>query len=143
MLRFAFYRALRGLAYAENGISDAPVSRVDPESFAANLAELNAACEADEARLVLIEPALQKGDGQGRRVSRYRRELHRFSEEHTVPLVSVPRLIEAPDATFFLDNFHPNEKGHALLADALFETLTREKLLPEAVRPVSTRTDAP
>ena len=49
----------------------------------------------------------------------YRQALEATARERRIPLVSVPLLTTTPDPELFLDAFHPNRRGHILLALAL------------------------
>lgn len=82
-------------------------------------------CRRLNATLVLVTFAHVLAGWDGRAVDYYNQLLRDFAAREGWPLVDFARLVaqQLDPASFFWDDHHPNEKGAALLADALFETL--------------------
>jgi lysophospholipase L1-like esterase len=127
------YEAVRGAPPGERPWMANPNALVrvpDPDREAA-LAELLAATRRAGARLVLLHPAYP--------VSVPHRCLQtRFAREHGVPLLEIEDVLARAAAAdgvsrgdFFVpdDDYHPNERGHAVIARAVADFLQANGLL--------------
>jgi hypothetical protein len=78
-------------------------------------------------------------------IPRYRQALEAVARERHIPLVTAPILTErstTPNYELFIDKFHPNREGHALLARAVHEFLRDRGYLPEVGKPPIAASDA-
>jgi lysophospholipase L1-like esterase len=138
--RFRLYRLLRSwFVPAPRTLPSgrAPVARVSPAEYAANLRALADLSERAGATIIFLAPPFQLPTQHpyGPRwftlahpLARYRRQMELVGAEVGAELVRVPDLTEesAPEnARFFLDAAHPNADGHALVADSLVAVLGR------------------
>jgi lysophospholipase L1-like esterase len=147
------YRALHRCVSGSPGHSaqDGPkrVPRVNPEEYGRNVAKLDELCKADGCQLVLISfaycPQLIRGypanQGGLPVVLLYRQALEAAARERYIPVVSVPLLTTTPNPELFFDAFHPNRRGHLLLALALEQFLRDRGPVAEAGHPPSAAPD--
>ncbi len=132
------YRLLRSVLVRSPEVEGgAPVARVGPERYMANLAEMTAWARRHGVTPIFWEPPFQRPTLQPfgpasftlhDSVAVYRRGMRRVARSEGVTCVSVPPLTEAHAATngtLFLDPAHPNPDGLAIVAEALLAAVTR------------------
>jgi lysophospholipase L1-like esterase len=121
---------------------DAPKVHVPDDRYAANLAEMNDACRAAGASVVVctIPPidatryftrhdkaAFDKAGGLDALLKQYREAATRTAKDRNVPVVDLPTALAAAGADWStLDGVHPTETGAQTLA----------RLVAEAVKPL-------
>ena len=135
----ALYKTLRGLVLKSREPEEKKkVPRVSLEDFPQILLELNREVVADGGTLVLIAtpvcPPNYNEDGVAR-AAKYRQKVIETAKNNDLPLLFVPELTEiAPFeniADYFGDGVHLNERGHAYLANRLYDLLRARHLLPD------------
>ena len=118
------------------------VPRVSLEDFRENILELNRLCGKNGSVLLLVSPPYSKlKDLRGNSLIdidfiSYRELLEDISKKHNIPLVSIPEMTEGSplDTTpFFLDTVHPNQLGHRIIMERLYDYLVANKLFPRHI----------
>lgn len=103
-------------------------ARVPPEDRRENLEKILALCTANGAQLVVLHPSYAESE-------RHECDLTEFCREFNVPIFDVYDCLHPAGATagaMYWDLWHPNAKGHACIADSLFNFLMAESLVPAA-----------
>jgi lysophospholipase L1-like esterase len=146
LLKLDSYRLLRNfmvniLRIGKNNIGEnfPLVSRVSTKDFKENILELNRLCKKNGSLLLLISPPYSKiKDLKGNLLISVdtvfcRELLENISKEYNIPLLNIPEMTERSplDTTpFFLDTVHPNQLGHRMIMERLYDYLVTNKLLP-------------
>ena len=103
--------------------------RVRPEERLEILKELVLLSREHAFELVLIHPSYRNS-------TPHSCLLTEFGRKNRVPLIDVHPLLHPDDGPDrFLDNMHPDRRGHELIADALFSFLVEKRLVPLARAP--------
>lgn len=103
-------------------------ARVPPADRRENLEKILALCKANGVQLVVLHPSYSESD-------RHECDLTAFCREFNVPMFDVYDCLHpagAPAGAMYWDLWHPNAKGHACIAEGLFNFLMSEKLVPAA-----------
>ncbi len=114
---------------ASSDVSSAQkVPRVSEETYKDNIYKLNALCEKEGARLLLISPPLCKyALGKERRadqIHKYRQVLYDAAEKEGIPVIHCKAMTElAADHNwmYFQDAVHPNKNGHRFIMKELLQ----------------------
>ena len=140
LLRSHFFRVFRHYAGGKSATveNEKKVPRVSRDQYREYILELNGLCRANNARLVLITQPLPKVamSVEPERVGKfyqYMKDLKDIAASENIPLLTVGELTEnVSDETshLFHDLVHPNEAGHALIAEGLHSLLQAQNLLP-------------
>ncbi|MFC1631241.1 SGNH/GDSL hydrolase family protein [Candidatus Omnitrophota bacterium] len=141
LLKSHFYRVMRKLVLtglsAKHKKERENVPRVSIEEYQANILAFNRLCRKNNSVLILIATPICKESKwpSAQDIIFYRRTLERLAAEHKLHLVSIKEMTEqAPDETqkFFIDSYHPNELGHKLIMEKIYDYLLANKLAPIA-----------
>lgn len=117
------------------------VPRVSLDDFKKNILELNSLCKKNGSLLVLISTPLRKEDYRkeiyNQDIYPYRELLENVSKEYNIPLVRIKEMTEQSPvytSTFFFDKSHPNQLGHWIIMQKLYDYLTTSKLIPGNIK---------
>jgi len=113
------------------------VPRVSLSDFRENVLNLRRLCEQNGALLIIISPPLCKEISLGWRrtpdIIMYRKELKNISTEYKIPYIEIKEMTERsqlPTMQYFKGLVHPNELGHELIMQRLYDYLITHNLLP-------------
>jgi hypothetical protein len=91
-----------------------------------NFRQLLTLCRKHNIQLVIIHPSYAAS-------KKHTCELTEFCDLSNVPLYDAHDSLHPPEARqqeYFLDACHPNQEGHALLAQGIFDLLVNSHLVP-------------
>lgn len=100
--------------------------RSSPDEFRRGLERVVEAAERDRVQVVLLFEALNRTRSRAETVpdNKYYQIIEAVAAEHDIPVVdTLTPLAERPDEWLFYDFIHPNEHGHAVIAEALYASL--------------------
>ncbi len=105
-------------AVARGESPDGP--RVTIDQFLDNLGSMMRRCRERGVRpVIVILPRSAASDAANPEPQRYLAALATLADGQKVPVIDVGPSFPALDASMFFDSVHPNEDGHALIADPL------------------------
>ncbi|MBN1363630.1 MAG: SGNH/GDSL hydrolase family protein [Syntrophaceae bacterium] len=120
--------------------SELPVPRVSPAEYRKTILRLKKACDKNNARLLLISPALyidrrRNTHEKAMKIVQYRRILENTAKEAGIPLLTIPEMTERSSDNFnYLfqkdDSVHPSKAGHRLIMQRLYNFMTKNRMLP-------------
>ncbi len=113
----------------------AATHRVSRADYVANMLAIARVAETHGAQPVIIAQVYQNATAhpaQARAIGEYRTRLAQAAQHVGIPFLHIELLTEAAHAEnqrLFGETIHPNNQGHRLLADELFEFLVARKML--------------
>jgi lysophospholipase L1-like esterase len=133
-----FFQILRTVIESYTVRSTSPtasaVPRVSAEEYRQSLIELADSCERDGAELIVLSPPIRKEPPHRAfvldEIAQRRRILEDTTRANDIALLTIDAMTERsanPTHQLFLDECHPNQQGHALIADRLLQFLHDRK----------------
>jgi arylsulfatase A-like enzyme/lysophospholipase L1-like esterase len=120
-------------SWIDSGLPDGP-SRIPVEDYAANLRSIVTTLSGDSADVILMTPNRPNSSLEDWRVARtfkYVEAVRTLADSESLPLIDVWREYERLDEVegsasndLLLDNVHPNDAGHKLVAELLATKIT-------------------